>query len=908
MLCNIKCVLLLCNLYFTVNKFMKESNLVGNIRKLFVDFFIKNGHQLFPSSPLIVKDDPSLLFTNAGMVQFKHVFTDASNANVGTAVSSQKCLRVGGKHNDLENVGYTNRHHTFFEMLGNFSFGDYFKEFAVELAWSFVTKELALNKDKLYFTVYHEDQETFDLWKKISGFSESRIIKIKTNDNFWSMGSTGPCGPCSEIFYDYGEDIEGGLPGTSEEDGARFTEIWNLVFMQYNRKSDGELCALPKKCIDTGMGLERISAVMQGVHDNYDINLFKDLIEVSKKQSGNTNNELAHRVIADHVRSAAFLIAEGLTPGNEGRDYILRRIIRRAARYVYMLKYDGALMYQIFPSLIDEKSYAYMADYYPELINAKDLIISILKIEEENFKDTLVKALPLLEKELVGLSSGDVLPGDIAFKLYDTYGFPVDITLDIIKEKGIKFDEQGFYDQMDKQKERSKLNHSIRSVQQLKGKLWVDIKEHYGDTKFVGYEQYSTKAKVLSIIHEGDKSTEVASVGDRVNVLLDITPFYAESGGQKGDTGVFNVIVRQGKELLDCDNIVEVLDTKKVLDTLYIHECIVKTGSLIVGDIICAEVNCEKRKNLCANHSATHLLHYVLKSVIDYSIIQKGSLVSDDKLRFDFSYGVALTKEQLTLIEDKMFSLIRNNSPVVTHICDLKEAIADGAIALFTEKYEDHGVRVINIGDSKELCCGTHVRYTGEIGCFKIVSESSVACGVRRIEAVTGQHAIDYFREQEKMLHLIAENVKSPIDNILIQIDKLNRNNQELKQKLSDAYFSVINLQGISTDKIGNIDFLYSSLNSVPIDIIRKFINERLVNDMIMFFSNIVGRNVIYVIGVASNLHSKIKATDFVKIIGEVIKSKGGGNDQLAQISGEYIKEVDVISHVKNKLINVLRN
>ena len=885
---------------------MVKSSLVSDLRKLFIDFFAKNGHQIFPSSPLIVKDDPSLLFTNAGMVQFKHVFTDPSNASVSTAVSSQKCLRVGGKHNDLENVGYTNRHHTFFEMLGNFSFGSYFKERAIELAWDFVTKELSLDKNRLYFTVYHEDQEAFDLWKKISGFSDSRIIRVKTNDNFWSMGTTGPCGPCSEIFYDYGENIKGGLPGTSEEDGARFTEIWNLVFMQYNRNSNGELCTLPKKCIDTGMGLERIAAVMEGVYDNYDISLFKDLIEISKNHSGDNTNELAHRVIADHVRSAAFLIAEGLTPGNEGRDYVLRRIIRRAARYVYMLKYEGALMHQIFPALIDKKSSAYMANYYPELINAKDLIMSILKIEEENFRDTLVRALPLLEKELINLSSGDVLSGDIAFKLYDTYGFPVDITLDVIKEKGIKFDEQGFYDNMSQQKERSKLNHSIKSIKQLKGKLWVDIKECHGDTKFVGYDNYSTKAKVLSIIHVNDESTEVANVGDRVDVLLDITPFYGESGGQQGDTGVLHVIVRQGKDLPDGSNVLEVIDTKKVLDTLYVHECVIKKGTLMLGDLVFAEVDCEKRKNLCANHSATHLLHYVLRSEIDSSIIQKGSLVSHDKLRFDFNYSVALTTEQLTRIEDKMYSLILENSPVVTNICDLKDAVADGAIALFTEKYEDHGVRVINIGNSKELCCGTHVKYTGEIGCFKIVSEASVACGIRRIEAITGQYAINYFRRQEEMLYSIADSVKAPVDSILVQIDKLHKKNQELKQKLSDAYFDVINLQGISTKKIGNVDFLYGDLKDIPIDVIRKFINERLTNNMIMLFSNIVDHRVIYVVGVANNLHGKIKAMDFVKIIGSVLKSKGGGSAQLAQISGEYAKEIDVISHVQSELISIL--
>ena len=547
------------------------------------------------------------------MVQFKQIFTSADDKSVSTAVSSQKCLRVGGKHNDLENVGHTNRHHTFFEMLGNFSFGNYFKEHAIELAWHFVTKELALDKNKLYLTVYHDDRDAFDLWKKISNFSDHKIIKIKTNDNFWSMGNIGPCGPCSEIFYDYGESIKGGLPGTPEEDGARFTEIWNLVFMEYDRTAEGELSVLPRKCIDTGMGLERIAAVMQGVHDNYDISLFKTLIAVSKKESGNSSNEIAHRVIADHVRSAAFLIAEGLTPGNEGRDYILRRIIRRAARYVYMLKYNGSLMYKIFPALIDEKSSAYMADYYPELFNAKDLIISILKTEEENFKDTLVRALPLLEKELMCLSTGDVLSGDIIFRLYDTYGFPVDITLDIIKEKGIKFDEKGFYDNMEQQKTRSRLSHSIKATEQLKGKIWEDIRQNYDNTKFVGYDNFQVQSKILSIVMNNSENVAVANVGDKVSVLIDVTPFYSESGGQQADTGLLSVITREGKNLLGSTNITEVINTKNILDGLYVHECIVRSGSLVLGDIVSAEINCKRRKNLCANHSATHLLHYILK-------------------------------------------------------------------------------------------------------------------------------------------------------------------------------------------------------------------------------------------------------------------------------------------------------
>ncbi|QGR02232.1 alanine--tRNA ligase [Ehrlichia ruminantium] len=884
---------------------MIKRNLVSDLRKLFIDFFVKNGHQVFPSSSLIVKDDPSLLFTNAGMVQFKQMFTSVDGKSISTAVSSQKCLRVGGKHNDLENVGHTNRHHTFFEMLGNFSFGNYFKEHAIELAWNFVTKELALDKNRLYLTVYHDDKDAFSLWKKISGFSDDKIIKIKTNDNFWSMGNTGPCGPCSEIFYDYGESIKGGLPGTAEEDGARFTEIWNLVFMEYNKTAEGELSVLPRKCIDTGMGLERIAAVMQGVHDNYDISLFKALITVSKKESGNNSSEIAHRVIADHVRSAAFLIAEGLTPGNEGRDYILRRIIRRAARYVYMLKYTGPLMYKIFPALIDEQSNAYMADYYPELFKARDMIISILRTEEENFKDTLIRALPLLEKELACLSTGDMLSGDIIFKLYDTYGFPVDITLDIIKERGVKFDEKGFYDNMEQQKTRSRLHHSIKSTEQLKEKVWEDIRQSFDNTKFVGYDNFKSQAKILVIVIDNSRSIEIANVGDKVDLLMDVTPFYPESGGQQADIGLLSVMIRQGTSLLASNNIAEVVNTKNILDGLYVHECVVKSGCLVIGDIISAEINSRRRKDLCANHSATHLLHYILKLEVDSNIMQKGSLVSGDKLRFDFNHNMALTKEQIKLVEDRICDLIRQNHPVETNICDLQDAIEGGAMALFTEKYDSHGVRVVNIGNSKELCCGTHVKYTGEIGCFKIISEASIACGIRRIEAVTGQYAIDYFRRQEKILYQVADSVKSPVESVLVQVDKINRENQELKQKLLNAYFNIIDVKSVNVEKIGTIDFLHSKLNNIPIDIVRKFITKRLTKDMIILFSNITGHNVIYIVGVGSNLHNKIKATDFVKTIGDAVKSKGGGNAQLAQISIEYTKEVDIISHIKNEIVNI---
>ncbi|CAN7940069.1 unnamed protein product, partial [Ixodes pacificus] len=681
----------------------------------FVDFFVKHGHQAFPSAPLIAENDASLLFTNAGMVPFKQVFI-SGGGNTKMAVSSQKCLRAGGKHNDLENVGYTNRHHTFFEMLGNFSFGDYFKDRAIELAWEFVTKELCLDRNRLWITTYHDDQEAFGIWKKITGFPDDRIIKIDTEDNFWSMGDTGPCGPCSEIFYDY---------------GGRFTEIWNLVFMQYCKDVNGDIRPLPRKCIDTGMGLERITAVMQGVRDNYDTCLFKALIKKSQDVFGDSADGLAHRVIADHVRAAAFLIAEGLMPGSEGRGYVLRRIIRRAVRYAHRL--DGSTaVHEVVSALVEEASDGYMGDAYPELIRAKDLITSTMQLEEEGFAYTLRKGLVLLEKEISNSVEQGVLCGDIVFKLYDTYGFPVDITIDIAKERGLKFDAQGFEQNMIAQKSRSR-RHWVGSGADSLCTLWETLALQHKGTRFIGYEQSTTKAAVLSIVR-GGRVVEYGSVGEEVEVVLDVSPFYAESGGQQGDRGKLVAVLRDGKRVEKGES-VDVLDTRKVANVLYLHKCIIREGQLHVGDVVDASIDEERRRKLRANHSATHLLHHALRTLVDGSIQQRGSLVSAEKLRFDFSCASQLTKAQLDQVEDQVNRVIRANYPVFIDNCSLDEAIQRGAVGLFGEKYDHECVRVVHIGDSQELCCGTHVRYVGEIGVCKIISECGISAGVRRIEA-----------------------------------------------------------------------------------------------------------------------------------------------------------------------------
>ncbi|WP_339047729.1 alanine--tRNA ligase [Candidatus Mesenet endosymbiont of Phosphuga atrata] len=858
---------------------MKLGLSTGDIRKLFLDFFAKNHHTILPSSSLVPQNDATLMFTNSGMVQFKQIFTGKESSSLKTVATSQKCLRAGGKHNDLENVGYTNRHHTFFEMLGNFSFGDYFKEHAIELAWKFITQELQLDKNRIYVTVYHNDDEAYELWRKISGFSDDKIIRIATADNFWSMGNTGPCGPCSEIFYDYGEEIEGGLPGSKDADGERFVEIWNLVFMQYDKDEKGDLHKLPKQCIDTGMGLERIASVMKGVCDNYETDIFLALINRSQKKSGDRVNKLAHRIVADHVRAAAFLIAEGVTPANEGASYVLRRIIRRAARYIHQMGCNEPLLHQIFPVLIDSSSSAYMADSYPELIRAKELIEMTLKSEEENFHETLLRGVNLLEKAAAGLSEGDVVSGEVVFKLYDTYGFPLDITLDILKEKKLKLDQEGFDAAMQQQKAKSHWTGDKESI----SKVWFNIAHLHGRTEFIGYKlSQISDAKVLCIVSKEEKIIDCANEGEEISIILNKTPFYAESGGQQGDTGELEVILGEENKLGSQSGVVKVLDTQKMLNSIYVHRCVVKTGMIAAGDIVKAKIDEERRSNLKANHSATHLLHQVLKEVLGGHVAQKGSLVAQDKLRFDFSHNSPLSEEEIFVIENKVNSIIRDNYPVATKIQNTDEAIREGATALFGEKYEDE-VRVVTIGGSKELCGGTHVEYSGEIGFFKIISESAVAFGIRRIEAVTKKAAIDYVHSKEIILQKTADLLKVPVGSIAESIQNLQKENKELKQKIENLYLKLLKSENIKVSSIGSVNFLSHVFTDIPTNVVRKFVIEQQKyhkTNTIITIAAVEGKKAVLIVSVSDNLTERISAAELIK----VINSNGGGSKTLAQV------------------------
>ncbi|MCA7010318.1 alanine--tRNA ligase [Wolbachia endosymbiont of Tribolium confusum] len=836
---------------------------LNEIRERFIKFFVNNNHEQVPSSPLIPEHDPTLMFTNAGMVQFKNIFTGTQKTEMKRAVSSQKCLRAGGKHNDLENVGYTSRHHTFFEMLGNFSFGDYFKETAIEFAWKFITEELSLDKNRLSITVYHTDDEAYEIWRKISGFSDDKIIRITTDDNFWSMGSTGPCGPCSEIFYDHAN------PDLHEDD--RIVEIWNLVFMEFNKDEEGNLQKLPKKCIDTGMGLERIAAVMQNVHDNYDIDLFSALVSKSQEYCGNTESKVAHKIIADHLRAAAFLIAEGVLPGNEGRNYILRRLIRRAARYIHLLGYNDSLLYLVFPALIDGTNLAYMGDAYPELIRAKSLIETTLKSEEENFKDTLMKGINLLDKFTADLKSGDTLSGESAFKLYDTYGFPLDITLDILKEKKINFDQKGFDNAMKEQKERARANWTgsgEKSVEQV----WFNLIDQFGKTEFVGYERDEVKdATVLAIISPKNEMIDSAKEGEKITIILDKTPFYGESGGQVGDTG--NFIKSDGSTLT-------VENTNKIND-LYLHRCIVESGSVCKGDTVTASIDKKRRQDLRRNHSATHLLHFALRKILGDHVTQKGSLVAPNRLRFDFSHNKPVTQDQLSSVEDIVNSLIRENLSTSTKVQGMDEAIDEGAMALFGEKYGDN-VRVVKIGDSKELCGGTHVERTGEIGLFKIAAECSVASRVRRIEALTGQEAINYVRNNEISLKKVAEFVKAPVNEITSRLSILSQERKEFEVKIKNLYKKLISVENVKSTEINGINFVSHTFNNVPGSIIREFALQQQKPKTVIAFMVTEKDKTVLIVKVSKDLTNKINAKELVST---VTRRDCGGNAELTQTS-----------------------
>ncbi|ALL12782.1 alanine--tRNA ligase [Caulobacter henricii] len=753
---------------------------LNEIRGTFLDYFGKADHAITPSAPLVPQNDPTLLFVNAGMVPFKNAFTGAETPAYPRAVSSQKCVRAGGKHNDLDNVGYTARHHTFFEMLGNFSFGDYFKEQAISHAWTLLTRDFALPKDKLLVTVYHTDEEAADLWKKIAGLTDDRIIRIATNDNFWSMGDTGPCGPCSEIFFDHGPHIPGGPPGSPDEDGDRFIEIWNLVFMQFEQLAGGERLSLPKPSIDTGMGLERVAAVLQGVHDNYDIDLFKALIAASVDLTGvkaEGAQAPSHRVIADHLRSSSFLLADGVTPSNEGRGYVLRRIMRRAMRHAYLLGANEPLMHRLAPTLVAE-----MGQAYPELRRAEASIVETLRQEEERFRVTLGRGMGLLDDATANLTSGGVLDGEVAFKLYDTYGFPLDLTQDAVRARGITVDTDGFDVAMERQRTMARANWA-GSGQTGAAAAWFGIKERTGPTDFVGYDNTETTGVVKALLVDGAEA-QAAAAGQTVEVLLDRTSFYAESGGQAGDTGVIEVNGRESR----------VLDTQKQAGELYVHR-VELAGDLKVGDSVVASVDAARRTTTRSNHSAAHLVHAALHHVLGPHVAQKGQMVDGERMRFDFSHGGPLSPDEIERIETEVNEVIRQNVPAETQEMAPQEAIEAGAVALFGEKYGD-SVRVLTLGKSLteagkaysvELCGGTHVARTGDIALFKIVSEQGVAAGIRRIEALTGEAARRFLLDQAGVAKALADQFKTPVLEVAARVEALIAERKSLEKQLAEA-------------------------------------------------------------------------------------------------------------------------
>jgi alanyl-tRNA synthetase len=752
---------------------------LNDIRSAFLNYFGANGHAVVPSAPLVPQSDPTLLFVNAGMVPFKNQFTGAETPASPRAASSQKCVRAGGKHNDLDNVGYTSRHHTFFEMLGNFSFGDYFKEEAIALAWRLLTKEFALDPKRLTITVYASDDEAHGLWKKIAGLSDDKIIRIGTADNFWSMGDTGPCGPCSEIFWDHGDHIAGGPPGSPDEDGDRFVEIWNLVFMQFEQHADGTRTELPKPSIDTGMGLERIAAVLQGVHDNYDVDLFRTLIAASEEATGvkaEGARAPSHRVIADHLRSSSFLIADGVSPSNEGRGYVLRRIMRRAMRHAHLLGAQDPLMHRLAPTLISE-----MGQAYPELRRAEPLIVETLRQEEERFRRTLGRGMSLLEEATSHLAQGGVLPGEVAFKLYDTYGFPLDLTQDAVRAMGLTVDTDGFDTAMDRQRTMARENWAGSGQQAAAGE-WFAIRERLGATQFFGYDEIEGTGEVLSIVRDGAEA-DSADADETVQVVTDRTPFYAESGGQAGDVGRIEWTGGSG----------DVLDTQKQAGDLHVH--VVKLDApLTTGSQVRLAVDASKRLTTRSNHSAAHLVHAALRNVLGPHVSQKGQLVDGERMRFDFSHSGPLTPEELDRIEAEVNAVIRQNAPATIKTMAPQEAIDAGAIALFGEKYGD-SVRVLTLGKalggegdySVELCGGTHVARTGDIALFKIISEQGIAAGVRRIEALTGEAARRWLLEQASVAKALADQFKVPVAEVAARVEALEAQRRKLEKELSQA-------------------------------------------------------------------------------------------------------------------------
>jgi alanyl-tRNA synthetase len=859
----------------------------NEIRAAFLDYFRRHGHEVVSSSPLVPRNDPTLLFTNAGMVQFKNVFIGAEKRDYVRAVTSQKCVRAGGKHNDLENVGYTARHHTFFEMLGNFSFGDYFKDVAIELAWNLVTKEFGLPPERLLTTVYAEDDEAFGLWKKIAGLPESRIIRIPTSDNFWAMGDTGPCGPCSEIFFDHGDKIPGGPPGSPDEDGDRFIEIWNLVFMQFEQVPPEERVDLPRPSIDTGMGLERMTAVLQGTHDNYEIDLLRGLIEASAEATGTSpdgERAVSHRVIADHMRACCFLIADGVLPSNEGRGYVLRRIMRRGMRHAHMLGAKEPLMHRLVPVLVRS-----MGQHFQELVRAEALITETLRLEETRFRATLERGLKLLEEETDQLGEGEALAGEVAFKLYDTYGFPIDLTQDILRGQGRTVDAAGFEKSMEAQREaaRSAWRGSGDAADDA---VWFDVREMVGATEFLGYDTELAEGQIVALVVDG-ASVETVKAGSAAEVVVNQTPFYAESGGQVGDTGV--MFAGSGAEA-------EVNDVQKRAETLHVHKVKLTKGKLSVGDAVELRVDSERRAKIRANHSVTHLAHEALRRRLGKHVTQKGSLVGPERMRFDFSHPKPLSGEEIAAVEREVNERIRYNTEVLTRLMEPEAAIEAGALALFGEKYGEE-VRVLSMGDdegrafySTELCGGTHVRRTGDIGLFKIVGESSVAAGVRRIEVVTGAAAEEYVRQQGAALAEAAAALKVGPSDVPKRLSGLIEDRRRLERELADAKRALATGGGggdaaPQVKTLNGMSFTARSLKDVPAKELKSLADDlkRKIGSGVVALATAVEGKASLVVGVTDDLSGRVSAVDLVRIGAAALGGKGGGGrPEMAQAGG----------------------
>jgi alanyl-tRNA synthetase len=877
---------------------------INEIRSAFLDYFKRNGHEVVPSSPLVPRNDPTLMFTNAGMVQFKNVFTGLEKRPYSRAATSQKCVRAGGKHNDLDNVGYTARHHTFFEMLGNFSFGDYFKDVAIEHAWTLLTKDFGLDKKRLLATVYATDDEAFDLWKKVAGLPESRIIRIASSDNFWAMGDTGPCGPCSEIFFDHGDKVLGGPPGSADQDGDRFIEIWNLVFMQYEQVTPDERIDLPRPSIDTGMGLERLAAVLQGKHDNYDTDLFQALIKASVEASGvaaKGDHKISHRVIADHLRASSFLIADGVLPSNEGRGYVLRRIMRRAMRHAQLLGVRDPLIWKLVPALVRE-----MGQAYPELVRGEAMISETLLLEETRFRKTLERGLSLLDEASSGLKSGGTLPGDVAFKLYDTYGFPLDLTADALKARGIAVDNAGFEKAMERQRAEARKAWS-GSGEAATEKVWFELREKLGATEFLGYETEAAEGQILAML-KGGKEVKQLKKGEEGAIITNQTPFYGTSGGQVGDEGE----IRGPKGAL-----FRVTSTEKKLGDLFVHSGVLESGTLKTGDAVELEVDHARRTGIRANHSATHLLHEALRRVLGTHVAQKGSLVEPGRLRFDFSHTKPMTAEEIAEVEDIANAIVLQNEPVVTRLMAVDEAIASGAMALFGEKYGDE-VRVVSMGIapetavsggastgsnakaySVELCGGTHARRTGDIGLVKVLSEGAVAAGVRRLEAITADAARHHLAEQDARVRMAASLLKTRPEELTDRINALMDERKRLERELTEARKAAALggggngagvAKGSAVRDVGGVKLLTRTVHGIAPKDLRGLVDDgkkQIGSGVVAIVGVTEEGKAGIIVGVTEDLTKNHSAVDLVNAGAVAMGGKpGGGRPDMAQAGG----------------------